>query len=72
MRDSQSIFDQVISYAGLDIKDTDVEESLGLAARQYLFRLSEAVLRQDAGACLMILEEAYLAGIDMKFFIRCC
>ncbi|MEN6422144.1 MAG: DNA polymerase III subunit gamma/tau [Smithella sp.] len=70
MRDSQSIFDQVISYAGLDIKDTDVEESLGLAARQYLFRLSEAVLRQDAGACLMILEEAYLAGIDMKFFYQ--
>ena len=70
MRDAQSIFDQVISYAGLDIKDADVEESLGLAARKYLFRLSEAVLRQDAGACLIILEEAYLAGIDMKFFYQ--
>ena len=70
MRDSQSIFDQVISYAGLDIKDVDVEESLGLAARKYLFRLSEAVLRQDAGACLIILEEAYLAGIDMKYFYQ--
>ncbi|MFA5324123.1 MAG: DNA polymerase III subunit gamma/tau [Smithella sp.] len=70
MRDSQSIFDQVISYAGLDIKDADVEESLGLAARQYLFRLSEAVLRQDAGECLIIQEEAYLAGIDMKFFYQ--
>ena len=70
MRDSQSIFDQVISYAGLDIKDADVEESLGLAARKYLFRLSEAVLRQDAGACLIILEEAYLAGIDMKYFYQ--
>ena len=70
MRDAQSIFDQVISYAGLDIKDADVEESLGLAARKYLFRLSEAVLKQDAGACLIILEEAYLAGIDMKFFYQ--
>jgi DNA polymerase-3 subunit gamma/tau len=70
MRDAQSIFDQVISYAGLDIKDADVEESLGLAARKYLFRLSEAVLRQDAGACLIILEEAYLAGIDMKYFYQ--
>ena len=70
MRDAQSIFDQVISYAGLDIKDADVEESLGLGARKYLFRLSEAVLRQDAGACLIILEEAYLAGIDMKFFYQ--
>jgi DNA polymerase III subunit gamma/tau len=70
MRDAQSIFDQVISYAGLDIKDADVEESLGLAARQYLFRLSDAVLQQDAGACLIILEEAYLAGIDMKYFYQ--
>ena len=70
MRDAQSIFDQVISYAGMDIKDADVEESLGLAARKYLFSLSEAVLRQDAGACLIILEEAYLAGIDMKYFYQ--
>ena len=45
MRDAQSIFDQVISYAGMDIKDDDVEESLGLADRKYLFRLSEAVLQ---------------------------
>jgi DNA polymerase-3 subunit gamma/tau len=70
MRDSQSIFDQVISYAGMDIKDADVEECLGLAARKYLFRLSEAVLNQDGGACLLILEEAYLAGIDMKYFYQ--
>ena len=70
MRDAQSVFDQVISYAGLDIKDDDVEESLGLADRKYLFRLSDAVLKQDAGACLMILEEAYLAGIDMKHFYQ--
>jgi DNA polymerase-3 subunit gamma/tau len=70
MRDAQSIFDQVISYAGLNIKDEDVEESLGLSDRKYLFRLSKAVLRQDAGECLMILEEAYLAGIDMKHFYQ--
>ena len=68
MRDSQSIFDQVISYAGMDIADTDVEEILGLVDRKYLFRLSEAVLKRDAGASLMILEEAYLAGIDMRHF----
>ena len=70
MRDAQSIFDQVISYAGMDIKDDDVEESLGLADRKYLFRLSEAVLQRDAGTCLIILEEAYLAGIDMKHFYQ--
>ncbi len=70
IRDAQSIFDQVISYAGMDIKDEDVEESLGLADRKYLFRISEAVLQRDAGACLIIIEEAYLAGIDMKHFYQ--
>ncbi len=68
MRDAQSIFDQVISYAGLNIPDDDVEDILGLADRKYLYRLSEAVIGRDAGACLLILEEAYLAGIDMKHF----
>ena len=38
MRDAQSIFDQVISYAGMNIKDADVEENLGLTDRKYLFR----------------------------------
>jgi len=68
MRDAQSIFDQVIAYAGLNISDDDVEDILGLADRKYLYRLSEAVLSRSAGTCLTILEEAYLAGIDMKHF----
>jgi DNA polymerase-3 subunit gamma/tau len=70
MRDAQSIFDQVISYAGMSINDNDVEEILGLVDRKYLFRLSEAVLQRNAGACLLILEEAYLAGMDMKHFYQ--
>jgi DNA polymerase-3 subunit gamma/tau len=70
MRDGQSIFDQVISYAGMKISDTDVEEILGLVDRKYLFSLSEAVLQRNAGGCLTILEEAYLAGIDMKHFYQ--
>lgn len=70
MRDAQSIFDQVISYAGMNINDNDVEDILGLVDRKYLFRLSAAALQRDAGACLIILEEAYLAGLDMKHFYQ--
>lgn len=70
MRDAQSIFDQVISYAGVNISNADVEEVLGLVDRKYLFRLSEVILQKDAGACLIILEEAYLAGLDMKQFYQ--
>ena len=52
LRDSQSIFDQVISYAGFEIEDKAVEEILGRSDRRFLFLLSEAVLGSDAAGCL--------------------
>ncbi|MDP1992372.1 MAG: hypothetical protein Q8K00_15295, partial [Syntrophales bacterium] len=70
LRDSQSIFDQVISYAGFEIEDKKVEELLGRSDRRFLFLLSEAVLGRDAAGCLKIIDEAYYAGLDMKFFYQ--
>jgi len=70
LRDAQSIFDQMISYAGSDIKDADVEGLLSLADRRYVSMLSEAILKKDAGRCLKILEEGYYAGFDMKYFYQ--
>jgi DNA polymerase-3 subunit gamma/tau len=70
LRDSQSIFDQVISYAGFEIGDPAVEEILGRSDRRFLFLLSEAVLSRDAGRCLRIIDEAYYAGLDMRYFYQ--
>ncbi|MCE5264410.1 MAG: DNA polymerase III subunit gamma/tau [Deltaproteobacteria bacterium] len=70
LRDSQSIFDQVISYAGSEIADAAVEEILGRSDRRFLFTLSEAVIARDAGRCLAIIDEAYNAGLDMRFFYQ--
>ena len=70
LRDSQSIFDQVISYAGFEIEDKAVEEILGRSDRRFLFLLSEAVLGSDAAGCLKLIDEAYYAGLDMKFFYQ--
>jgi DNA polymerase-3 subunit gamma/tau len=70
LRDAQSIFDQVISYAGAEIQDHDVEELLGLTDRRFLFRISEGVFEQNAGICLKIIEEGYYAGLDMKYFYQ--
>ena len=70
LRDSQSIFDQVISYAGTTIKDEAVEEILGRSDRRFLFLLSEAVFARDAGRCLKIVEEAYYFGLDMRYFYQ--
>ncbi len=70
MRDAQSIFDQVISYAGTEIRDSDVEDLLDLAERRLIFDLSGAVLEGDAGACLKIIDEAYYSGVDIKNFYQ--
>ena len=70
LRDAQGIFDQVISYAGTDIKDAEVEELLDLADRRLIFELSGAVLERDAGACLKIIDEAYYSGVDIKHFYQ--
>jgi DNA polymerase-3 subunit gamma/tau len=70
MRDAESIFDQVISYAGTDIKDSDVEGILGLSDRKILFDLSTAVLERNGKKCLKVVGDAYFAGIDMKYFYQ--
>ncbi|MDO9530417.1 MAG: DNA polymerase III subunit gamma/tau [Syntrophales bacterium] len=70
MRDAQSIFDQVISYAGTDIKDGDIKELLGLTDRGLLFDLSAAVFERNAGACLKMIDEGYYSGLDMKYFYQ--
>ena len=70
LRDAQSILDQIISYAGFEIRDQDVEEILGLTDRRFLFRLSKAVFERNAGLCLKIIEEGYYAGLDMKYFYQ--
>ena len=70
LRDSQSIFDQVISYAGTQIKDSDVEELLDLADRRLVSELTAAVLARNAGACLKIIDEAYYSGADMQQFYQ--
>lgn len=68
VRDSQSIFDQAISYAGKTIQDNSVEEILGLSDRQLVQKLADAVLKRDCKACLEIIDDGYYAGLDMKQF----
>jgi len=70
MRDAQSILDQVISYAGTDIRDSDVEALLGFTDRKLLYNLSKALLDRDGKSALRILDESYFAGIDIKQFYQ--
>jgi DNA polymerase-3 subunit gamma/tau len=70
MRDAQSLLDQVISYAGKEIKDEDLVDVLGLVDRKLLLDTIDAIADQDAGRCMEIVDQVYQYGYDVQHFCR--
>jgi len=70
MRDAQSIFDQMVSYAGKTVADENIEELLGLTDRRFVTAVADAVLAGNGAQCLKLLDEAYYAGMDMQVFYQ--
>lgn len=66
LRDSQSLLEQVLAFAGGELTDAHVSEALGLMDRSVLYELSEAIIKKDAKACLNIVEKIYNFGYDLK------
>ena len=70
LRDAHSLLDQVIAFAGNDIKEMDVVDALGLMDRALLFQLSEAVIDKNGRDCLKLIEKVYDFGYDVKKFCQ--
>jgi len=70
MRDALSILDQCSVYGDRIITHDGVLEVLGITNDQYLFRISDAVLKEDAGAAIRVIDEIAAGGKDMSQFIR--
>jgi DNA polymerase-3 subunit gamma/tau len=70
MRDAQSAFDQVISFAGMTITVDDVSTVLGLVGRDLLFALLDAVVAEDGPAAFALADRAVEAGHDLKLVCR--
>jgi DNA polymerase-3 subunit gamma/tau len=52
MRDALSLLDQAIAYGGGSVTQPTVETMLGSISREYLFKLFDALLQQDAVAMM--------------------
>lgn len=65
MRDALSLLDQCIAVSD-DITDQVVADTAGVAGREHLFALSDAILKQDTATALTIVNELYenAKGID--------
>ncbi|HEX7408976.1 MAG TPA: DNA polymerase III subunit gamma/tau [Candidatus Binatia bacterium] len=70
MRDAQSLFDQVIAFAGKAIGDEDVITALGLADRKLLYGAAEAILDRNPAGALERFDELHRYGYDMRRLAR--
>jgi DNA polymerase-3 subunit gamma/tau len=70
MRDAQSAFDQVISFAGTKIKAEDVETALGIAGTEMLSRTVRAIGESRPAEALAVVDDLVMRGHDLRNFCR--
>jgi DNA polymerase-3 subunit gamma/tau len=70
VRDGLSLFDQVLSFSGSDVKDEDISALLGLIDRELLLAATQAVVQEDSLAVLDLVERLSDYGADYRNFAR--
>ena len=70
MRDAQSIFDQVIAFAGKTVGVKDVTEILGLVSDEVFWMLDEAVIEGNVEGAIKIADRVVDEGRDVRRFIE--
>lgn len=70
MRDAQSAFDQVISFAGSKIKKEDVEMALGVAGADILIRVVNGIANGLPAEALAVVDDVVMRGHDLRNFCR--
>jgi DNA polymerase-3 subunit gamma/tau len=70
MRDAQSGFDQVISFADTKIKKEDVEMALGIAGADTLIRIVNGIANNEPSEALAVVDDVVMRGHDLRNFCR--
>jgi len=69
MRDSQSIFDQVISFCGDPVTFEQANEALNIIDQGFFFRVTDMMRSSDSAEAFSIIEEIMRAGYDAQEFL---
>ncbi len=69
MRDALSIFDQIVSYCGKDIKYKEVIEILNVLDYEYYLTIVDGFLQGDVIGSLLILDNIINKGFDLQSFV---
>ena len=70
MRDAESLLDQVVAWSNGKVDEQIVRDALGVADRQALFRVVDAVLAEDPGQALRLTGDLYQYGYDPRRLCR--
>ncbi len=65
MRDALSLLDQCVSRSR-DVTVETVEDTTGMAGRDYVYELSAAVRKHEGGTALALVDRLYQASCDME------
>jgi DNA polymerase-3 subunit gamma/tau len=69
MRDSLSIFDQMVSFAGKDLTYKKVIDNLNILDYDYYFKVTDYILQGDVPSALLLFDEILNNGFDGHLFI---
>ncbi|UCE34001.1 MAG: DNA polymerase III subunit gamma/tau [Deltaproteobacteria bacterium] len=70
MRDAESLLDQVVSFTGRSIEDSQIGTVLGIIDRDLIYMMSRAIIDGDNKGCLEIVDQIYTYGYEIKEFYR--
>lgn len=70
MRDSQSIFDQVVAFCGKNIHYADVTGALHLIDEDFFFTVTKAIREGDAAAMFGLVRQIVQKGYDITECLR--
>ncbi len=68
MRDSLSLLDRVISFAGIDASADAVAQCLGIADRKWIMELVRSLVKGKTAAALEVVAEVNQYGLDLRSF----
>ena len=69
LRDSQSMFDQVVSLCGTSIKHEQILQALNIVDQEIFFRCTDLIKAKNAKGGLELVEEINQRGYDIKEFL---
>ncbi len=70
MRDAQSTLDQVISFCGKVVGETEVREMLGVVPQQILMEFTRALSAADSRAVVLMVDRLVQSGRNLQQFAR--